>query len=195
MIRGAVVVPSSSPTAAGRATPPRRSRLVWSIPVGVAMLIAVLVGGTLTSWFDVSPGPVAKPSATTRPVEVVKLRVGDCFDVVLASVEAYSGLTQRACTEAHEYEVYWTGAMPAGYYPSDETFEAFYHANCLDAFGEYVGEVWTETRLDSFWMVPDADDWAAGYRSVQCSVCDPANPRLTYSLKGAAPSGNSAIPV
>ena len=217
MIRGAVVVPAafdprpilpavdpwsaaaqpgSAPRATEWAAHARRSRFLGPIPVGAGILATLLIGGIATAWFEATPVPVPTSAPTlSEPVEAVDLRVGDCFDVELPTIEEYIGLTQRACSEAHRYEVYWTGSMPGSGYPSDEAFAAFHDAHCLDTFGAYVGESWTETRLDSFWMVPTQDDWAAGYRSIQCSVCDPANPRLTYSLKGASPSGNGAIPL
>lgn len=214
MIRGAVVVPGSSvpriatgepilaPNMGGLAAPSRRSRVPWPIPVGAVVLVALLIGGTVSARFDAAPAQVPVPSnapasapAASAPFDIVNLRIGDCFDVQEPGIDAYAGLAPRSCTEAHRYEVFWTGAMPAGPFPSAEAFEAFHDAHCPDAFSAYVGEPMTQSRLATFWMVPNQEGWEAGYRSIQCSVCDPANPRLTYSLKGSGPSGNSAIPV
>jgi hypothetical protein len=209
MIRGAVVVPGTSdlrfPTAqpGSPARPAEwaahangRPRFLGPVSIGVVILIALLIGGTVTAWSDATPIPIPTGAPTaSEPLDIVDLRIGDCFDVQEPTIDAYSGLAPRSCSEAHRYEVFWTGAMPVGAYPSAEAFEAFHDAHCPDAFAAYVGEASAESRFDTFWIVPNEEGWAAGYRSIQCSVCDPANPRLTYSLKGSSPSGNGAIPL
>lgn len=211
MIRGAYVVPGAydggnaaqppgpGPNAAGARRGSERLRFRGPIAVG-AILVALLTGGGASALFGaggathIAEVPVATqdPGMTEDSLDVVELRVGDCFDARAPSDDEDSGLATMPCTESHRYEVFWTGSMPAGPFPSTLEFEAFYDAHCEAAFAAYVGEWSAESRLDIFWMVPNEDGWAAGFRSVHCSVYDPINPRLTRSLRGSSPTRGGA---
>ena len=42
------------------------------------------------------------------------------------SVEEFSEVTARPCSDPHQYELFWIGSMGAGDYPGDARFEAFF---------------------------------------------------------------------
>ena len=67
------------------------------------------------------------------------MSVGDCFDLPDPESDSISDVTQRECTEPHQYEMYFVGDLPDGQYPSDSDVDLWLEANCLPAFTEYVG--------------------------------------------------------
>lgn len=217
MIRGAVVVPSaynSLPTLPAHlksAAPPamepdgstvnewavhanERPRLLAPVPViGLFVaLFAVAVGVAI--WFNAdrsSTGEIVDPGNLT----VDELRLGDCFDLKSEATE-FADVTARPCSDAHEYEVFWSSSMRDGGYPSEAAFASYFEAHCYDAFEDYVGVAYPDTPLDIYWLVPNKNGWSMGQRYMHCAVFDPDNPRLTGTLKGAGPSQDSpALPL
>ena len=74
-----------------------------------------------------------------------------------------------------------------GLFPSDDEMDSCVEANCVPAFGDYVGV--DHQDLDARLRLADRADrggWNDGDHSVQCALIDPANAELTESLKDAA---------
>jgi hypothetical protein len=110
------------------------------------------------------------------------LQVGDCWDLQDRFAETFETVIARPCTEAHEYEVFYLDAMPAGDYPTDDAFEDFIVSTCVSPFQTYVGKPYADSSLDISWSVPTIEAWSQGSRVVNCSIEDPGNSRLTTSL-------------
>ena len=167
---------------ASRDEAPRSSGLSLRKPVlwVVVALTAVAVGlGMLASQTRSSNGEI------TRSVELSAddLRVGDCFDIKDPTADLVDRVTAQPCTRSHQYELFYVGRLQGTSYPSDGEWDALFDANCPEPFGTYVGTPYADSELEIFWLGPDKQGWFAGDRSIQCSVFDPKNKRLTKSLK------------
>jgi hypothetical protein len=159
---------------------------LWKrLPIGGIIFAVLLVGGGLSSlYFGAGrndTGEIAKSGDLTAN----KLRVGDCYDLKEPEANEIEDVTAKPCTEEHQYELYFTGALPEGEYPAESVFEDYVVANCDPAFTGYVGKTFQDSLLDIYWLYPTDDSWRQGDRTVQCAVYDPKIPRLTASLKGA----------
>ena len=120
----------------------------------------------------------------SRPV--TDIGVGECFDLSEPEADTIGDVTQRDCTEAHAYEMYFVGDLPDGPYPSVNEVDLWVEANCLPAFTEYVGLEYQTSQLDFTYITPVEDGWNDGDHSVQCALFDPQNAELTESMKDAA---------
>jgi hypothetical protein len=140
------------------------------------------IGGLIFNASRGSSGEITK----SGDLSAVDLRVGDCFDLKDPSAEEIGDVTALPCTTEHEYELFFTGTMPEGSFPSDAGFEDWLNVNCVPAFGSYVGLAYESSELEIFWLQPTSEAWGQGDRSVQCAVYHPRIHRLTESLKGSA---------
>ena len=136
-------------------------------------LLAVVGGVAAVQWLGGS-----------RPI--TDLAAGDCFDIPGATSNGIDDITKRDCTEPHEYEMYFTGDLPDGPFPSDPEITAWVDANCRPAFAEYVGIDPELSALSASYIAPSEDVWNDGDHSVQCALYDESNPELTESLRDAA---------
>ena len=202
--RGSVVLPATPPTAqpadptvspsaptapiefeaphaaAGASVP------LWRrIPLGLALFVAVIAFGAISSWFFSADRSDSGEITRSGDLDVNELRIGDCFDLKDPDAEELTDVTARPCSEEHKYETFFIGTMAAGPYPSEATFEQYIVAQCEPAFGRYVGMDYQRSRLEVTWVGPTSAGWNDGDRSVQCHVFDPQTPRLTESLKGS----------
>ncbi|HEX6475425.1 MAG TPA: septum formation family protein [Candidatus Limnocylindria bacterium] len=117
---------------------------------------------------------------------VTDIGVGECFDLPDANEQEIDDLTQRECTEAHEFEMFYVADMPDGPYPSDDETVAWIEANCLPAFADYVGMDYQTSELDVFPITSTEATWNDGDHSVQCALYEDGNPELTSSQKDSA---------
>jgi hypothetical protein len=218
MIRGAVVVPATfatlpiapvaqipdkrfvaqgawplAPTGSEWAAHADRGRLRGPFRGGAVILVIFLIAVGVTIYFQADRSPTGEITDAGN-LGVTSLLVGDCFDLKQPS-EEFAEVTARPCSDPHQYELFWIGSVADGPYPDDATFEDFFYDDCVDRFRHYVGTAWGDNRLDIYWLVPTRDSWAAGDRDVQCSVFDPRNPRLTYSLRGWVQPEHEALPL
>ncbi|HKO32838.1 MAG TPA: septum formation family protein [Candidatus Limnocylindria bacterium] len=120
----------------------------------------------------------------SRPV--TDMSVGECFDVADPDSEFIDDVTQRDCTEPHQFEMFYVGDLPDGSFPSDDEVFAWVQANCIPAFSAYVGIDYQTSVLEALPITPTEDGWNDGDHSVQCAMHDPGNPQLTESQKDAA---------
>jgi hypothetical protein len=169
---------------AARTPPPARPmwmqlalRFWW-----IGLIVVVAVGG----WYFSARRDDSGQIANSGNLEVGDLRVGDCFDHKDADAEVFGEVEAKPCTKAHGLEIFHSGSMPSGDYPSDDVVTTWVGENCLPAFESYVATSVETTTLDFTWYVPTEDGWGEGDSSVLCAVYDPNDAQLTTSLKGSA---------
>lgn len=182
--------PELGPAAAGWVPPypiaPAPTRPFWRrIPIGL-LIFAVLIGGGAVAGFITnasrsSTGDITKGGDLTSN----DLRVGDCWDMKDPTADTIDNVAAKPCSDAHEYEVYYIASMPEGAYPGESAFTDYVDATCVPAFQTYVGTAYDGSDLDISWLYPGDDGWAAGDRTVECSVYDPNDQRLTASLRSS----------
>jgi hypothetical protein len=155
------------------------------LPIGGIIFAVLIIGGGISSLYFGAARNDSGEIAKSGDLTANNLRVGDCYDLKEPEADEIEDVTAKPCTEAHQYELYFTGAMPEGAYPAESVFEDYVVANCDPAFTGYVGKAYQDSLLDIYWLYPTDDSWRQGDRTVQCAVYDPKIPRLTASLKGA----------
>jgi hypothetical protein len=162
-------------------------RPIWRrIPIGLAifgaLIVAGAVAGVITNASRSSTGDITKAGDLVSN----DLRVGDCWDTKDPAADTVDNVAAKPCAEAHEYEVFFIGSMDDGDYPTEDAFKTYVQTTCVPAFGSYVGKAFDDSALDISWLFPKSDGWSGGDRTVECSVYDPANNKLTASVQGSA---------
>ena len=175
---------SAGPGYAAEAAPPQR--LGRRVPIGPLIFVVLLGVGAVASFITNASRSDTGEIVNDGDMMATDLRVGDCFDLKDPSAEEISDVTAKPCTVAHEFELFWTGSMPEGDYPSQTAFESFFQTHCVGGFQPYVGTGYLDSKLDIYWLTPLEETWNDGDRSIQCAIYDPENSQLTGSVKAAA---------
>jgi hypothetical protein len=180
---GAEAAPSGTPTAPAAPAPP------WASAPSPESQRPGWLQLVLRFWWVgllVIVGGIAAVDYLGGSRSITDMGVGDCFDVAEPDVETIGDVTQRECTEPHQYEMYYVGDLPDGEYPSQADINVWLEANCLPAFDAYVGIDYQSSALFALHLTPTEDGWNDGDHSVQCALHDPNDPELTESLRNAA---------
>jgi hypothetical protein len=156
------------------------------VPVGWLIFVVFLGIGAVASFITNASRSGTGEIVNDGDMMAVDLRVGDCFDLKDPSAEEITDVTAKPCTEPHEFELFWTGSMPEGAYPTQAAFEGFFETHCVGAFQPYVGKGYLDSELDIYWLTPFEETWDAGDRSIQCAAYDPNDNQLIGSVKAAA---------
>jgi hypothetical protein len=148
----------------------------------VLAIVAVAVGGFIFNAQRGDSGEISRSGS----MSVYDLRVGDCFDLNDANETETDDVTAKKCSESHQFEVFHIGTMGDGGYPSDAMLTDWLGANCVPAFGQYVGAPYQTSRFDIFSFQPTPDGWDSGDRTVLCAAFDPLESELTSAIKDRA---------
>lgn len=166
---------------------PAASTPLWRrLPIGWLIVGVLVFGGAIAGFiFNASRSSTGEINRS-GDMTANDLRVGDCFDLKDPSADEIFDVSAHPCTEAHEYEVFFVGNMADGTYPTEDTVTTFIVDNCGPAFDAYVGKTYQDSVLDFSWLSPSDESWGDGDRTVQCAIYDPAQTRLTSSIKASA---------
>lgn len=127
-------------------------------------------------------------------IDIFSLKVGDCMPESDTNGEI-TDADVVPCSEPHTDEVFYEFELADGDLPSDDEITAEVEAQCVPAFGEFVGTDWSESTLDFWWLTPTEATWTqANDRLVQCIIYEPdpedstgqTSLEVEGSLKGAA---------
>ena len=132
---------------------------------------------------------VIASSCTLEPsTSVYNVKAGDCFDdppSLEMGDEEVTDLPTIDCAGPHDNEVFGTFEVEDGPYPGEEALDDA-AAACLPLFEDYVGAPLDDVpELDIFWIIPLADSWEGGDRTVTCALFDSDFQKLTGSRRGA----------
>jgi putative regulator of septum formation len=166
------------------AAAPQRS-ILRRIPIGWLIVIVLVAGGAVVGWYFNAARSSSGEIDKAGDLKATDLRVGDCFDLKDANVDAIDDVRAVPCTTQHTYELFFAGRMPDGDYPSDDAFDAWTTTNCAPAFTTYVGRPYEQSTLEVYFLVPSKDSWGSGDRTVQCALYPQNNAHPTTSLKGS----------
>ena len=168
-------------------TPPQAApRPAWlSLALRFAWIPVVLIV-LAAGWYFSARRDDSGQIANVGDMQVQDLRVGDCFDLKDPDAVEVAEVDAKPCTTAHEWELYHVTDMSDSEFPSDDVVAAFADGACVGAFAAYVGMDYQQSVLDYSWLVPTAETWSDGDRTVQCAVYDPGNTELTSSVRNAA---------
>lgn len=121
-------------------------------------------------------------------VGVNALKLGDCFNdnPVETDAEVVDVLTVQAvpCSEPHDNEVYYLGALPEAPYPGEDLVDELVLDQCLTVFEAFAGVSYEESRLDVGRIFPSEANWADEDRGYICLVYDVELQKLEGSMRG-----------
>jgi hypothetical protein len=124
-------------------------------------LIALFIGLGVSGAFDdygVQTGTVSDATTTT---------VGDCM---LSSDNGFPNAVVL-CSDPHDQEVYFVGALGSGEYPGDAAVFDRADEICHREFSGYVGRGYATSDYDYDYYAPDSDEWdISEERRVVCVI-------------------------
>ena len=111
---------------------------------------------------------------------------GTCFDVPTETT--VSTVTKRACTEAHDAEVFHNVEYTSDSttYPISLTMDRFVTDTCGPVFETYVGETFEDSDLTIGYFYPSFDGWDDGDRTVTCYARPMDGSKLSQSVKAGS---------
>lgn len=114
--------------------------------------------------------------------DVFSLVVSDC----LADADVPDEVTTVRvvdCTAPHDSEIFARTEADDDAFPGDEVLEARLVEFCRgDAFTDFVGIPFAESRYSTRGYYPTAESWANGDRELLCTIVDDGGGQLTGSL-------------
>lgn len=136
--------------------------------------VVVVVGAIVDATGDSdAAGDTAAESSTVTTVSVVGagLMVGECLDE--EELERYlvgDDFSLAACSDPHDYEVYFVHGYPSSPYPGEEAVSDELYDACLSGFEGYVGRDFESSALDFYRLWPERGLWESGTRIGECLV-------------------------
>ena len=183
----------------------RQEALIAAGAVGVVLLLFVIAFlGVRTALRPAASGPaVSAPAATTPAASTPaasqltwdQLQPGDCLAGSNMGLGAGTpwpdSVTQVACTQPHEAEVFYAGSIyphtPA--YPGEKAVDSQAVARCTASFATYDGASESESLFSFAYIVDDASaDWSSGGNYVACVAFEPSS---SDGPSGATPVNSS----
>lgn len=147
------------------------------------------------------PPPAAEQADSQGPTTdrtTLDLMVGECFNAPTdlgqdlgAAPEgaAVPALSVVPCGQPHDGEVYAVLLHPDAQgspYPGQQQVLDFGTQTCVEAFQGFVGIPYEDSVYQVFTFVPDGPSWAAGLRTLNCSVADAAGAPITGTARDTA---------
>ncbi|MGN6326873.1 septum formation family protein [Pseudolysinimonas sp.] len=134
----------------------------------VVLAAAALAGCTATA----APAPTPTPTRATSGAHASSrdIAVGDCLDDAAAgSTTATAAIVP--CSEPHDSEAFAEVTLSGDSYPGLDAVQAESQTACQgDAFANFVGIAAADSSLQVSYYYPTEDSWAAGDRTVTCTV-------------------------
>jgi hypothetical protein len=130
--------------------------------------------------------------ASEGSLDVMEVRVGDCFDdpddlPEDGSMGETADVGAKPCSQPHDNEVYHSFDLEGEEYPGDEAVEELAFDGCEAAFEPFVGTPYEDSELDIFTLTPLEDGWEQlDDRTVICALFDLSGEQVTGSLEGSA---------
>jgi len=167
-------------------TTPTSARVVRLLAITTIAAAGLLLSGcsilnqlTNTTQRDAS----GTPTAENDNADVFSIKVGDCLNDATAS-----GTVTTApivpCSKPHDSEAYKSILMKDGDFPGDEAVKTQADQGCADAFPDFVGIPYDDSKLSISYYFPTTDSWSNGDREILCTIYDDGV-KTTGTLKGA----------
>jgi hypothetical protein len=116
--------------------------------------------------------------------DVFSIVVGDCLNDADVADEVTS-LPIVDCAEPHDSEVFARTEATGDTFPGGDVLQATLVEFCRgDAFTQFVGIPFVESRYGTRGYFPTAQSWANGDRELLCTLIDESGAQLTGSLAG-----------
>ncbi len=106
------------------------------------------------------------PKPVTLP-QVFSLRAGQCLD---SGANGISGVHVLSCAQAHDAEVFATFRLAGSRYPGAAALQQRAGRGCVSRLSGYLNPQLPAASVAQSYVYPDAGAWAAGERTVVCTV-------------------------
>jgi Septum formation len=122
----------------------------------------------------------APPKPVTLP-QVFSLRAGQCLD---SGANGISSVHVLGCAQAHDAEVFATFRLAGSRYPGAPALRQRAGQGCVSRLSGYLNPQLPAASVAQSYVYPDAGAWAAGERTVVCTVHSTSGP-LVGSVRAA----------
>jgi len=136
------------------------------------------IAGAAAAAVLVTHHPPAKPAALPR---IFQLHTGQCLN---SGLNGMSGVHVLPCSQPHSGEVFGTFQLAGHRYPGSAALQREAGSGCVSRLSGYLNPQLSASSLTESYVYPGAGAWAAGERTVVCTVRSTAGP-LTGSVRGA----------
>jgi hypothetical protein len=157
----------------GRTGARGRALAITGLALAGTWAVAVAIAVTLI----ITQRPPAR--AVVFP-QIFSLRTGECIN---SAPNGTSGLHVLACGQPHDGEVFSTFRVADQHYPGATALREKASQGCASRLGGYMNPQ-LSTMLDESYFYPSSGAWAAGERTVVCTVRSPDS-KLTGSVRTA----------
>jgi hypothetical protein len=152
-----------------------RSLAITGLVLAGLWTIAAAIGGAVFLTRHHQPaGPPALP-------RVFSLSTGQCMD---SGQNGISSVTVLSCSRPHDAEVFGTFSLAGHRYPGAAAVQRQADQGCAARLSGYLNPELSLSSLTESYIYPDAGAWAAGERTVVCTVRSAAG-QLTGSVRAA----------
>ncbi|MFI5065711.1 MAG: septum formation family protein, partial [Streptosporangiales bacterium] len=143
---------------------------------GLVLAGAWLLAGGLAVAALVAHRP---PSAPVSLPRIFAVHTGQCLN---SAPNEMSGVNVVSCASAHDAEVFGTFQVAAHRYPGAPALRHDAGLGCASRLSGYLNPQLASTSLTESYVYPDSGAWAAGGRTVVCTIRS-ATGQLTGSVR------------
>lgn len=147
------------------------------------LLVALVAAGCSKDKADRKDGAIDKAGK----VSVFDVQVGDCLNPGDELGAEITDIKAVPCKDPHTHEVFALPEYPGAddVYPGEEKLRNFANAQCLEAFGNYTGSDYLDSKLFFSYLQPSIRSWQEGDdRRVVCVIVSTGK-EVTGSAKSA----------
>lgn len=154
------------------------------------ILSALLLGGWfLFSTLDDAGRDDSGQIVDAGDLDVMSLRVGDCFDDPDDLEEVVFDVAAVPCSGPHDNEVFSVQPLGTAFgdsYPGDEALSDHTYEVCSGGlFDSYVGTSYVDSSLEVFTFTPTQESWDEGDREFVCALFRLDFARLTGTARNS----------
>jgi Septum formation len=128
--------------------------------------------------------PLVTQHQPARPVtlpKIFRLHTGQCLNI---SPNGISSVHILPCSRPHDGEVFGTFQVAGRHYPGAASLRQQASNGCVSRLSSYLNPQLSLSSLTESYVYPDAGAWAAGERTVVCTVRSTGG-KLTGSVRTA----------
>jgi hypothetical protein len=140
------------------------------LPLLALLVLALVVAGCSKDKADRKDGAIDKAGN----VSVFDVQVGDCLNPGEELGAEINKIKAVPCKEPHTHEVFALPDYPdkeSDVYPGEDKLRSFANAQCLEAFGNYTGTDYLDSKLFFSYLQPSIRSWQEGDdRRIVCVI-------------------------
>jgi hypothetical protein len=144
---------------------------------GLVLAGAWLVAGGLAVAGLVAHRPPSRPASLPR---IFAVHTGQCLNF---APNEMSGVHVVSCASPHDAEVFGAFQLAGQHYPEAPALRREAGQGCASRLSGYLNPQLSPASLTESYVYPDAGAWAAGERTVVCTIRSAAG-QLTGSVRG-----------